>query len=94
MPRFARYCECMTDLPVERPRLGTLRRQRRNRPLVRPTRRRRELELTADALGMVYLGGHRCERLAESRIGERLEQKPSLGPIRSLPWHPAPWCPE
>jgi predicted acetyltransferase len=59
----------------------------------RQTNAEPELELTPDALGMVYLGGHRFGTLARSGLitgsREALRRADAL-----FTWGPLPWCAE
>ena len=59
----------------------------------RPANAEPELELTPDALGMAYLGGHRFSTLGQSGLvtgsPDTLRRADAL-----FTWDPLPWCPE
>lgn len=81
--RFCPWNEGVWQLAVDNEGIGGCR-QTNSEP---------ELELTAEALGMVYLGGHRFGTLAKSGLitgsAEALRRADAL-----FAWDPLPWCAE
>jgi predicted acetyltransferase len=59
----------------------------------RPAKTEAEIELTSEALGMVYLGGHRFRELA--RAGLMTGAPDALARADAMfEWDPLPWCPD